>query len=1113
MKKFSIILSSLILSILLIGMISAMEFDNVKSYDQNNKEITITNLFGFGGDLQTIELKDNTDNGRNFNSSCTWIPNTDTYECYSILKMTFYEDLQLPYQKESSTWDMNFYKTDKSTITNAVEGYRYQILTGTANEPYSYQDNSNHTYWANKSVDVWADWNPEGKTFIKNQEVYIKVIGVVKKDNIVEWIPTYQGVKIEEFGIWDASSLFFGYAFDENVIPTTVYDYTGLYNSTTQIDTDEYKRGYQTWNASSYGLNSSNLSTQSQGFNNTYVWVGAGYSTSAYSISFWVNSTEYYPGLYYENVLFSTGVWLSAGGGFGRQITVEGNNLSLIDPNSDANSMRPFCKYKNDGLWHHCVITHNSTGAYGYTDGYLTNRSSGNANDGATPKPQPYFLRCRVGDTACKGGFSGTIDDFRYYSYTLNETEILQLNATAQQIFPTMDVIISYPANNSKFIINNIGIGCNFTSTLQNITSVKVNVTQISTSTQVYSDIETGLNTENYNKTWTTSALSEGDYRFTCSGYGSQGYNSTSNYNYFGIDVTAPNVTIIYPSGAIQNNPSNNFSLNYSIVDSHIDSCWYNYNYTNFSVLCNANSTFIYNGQKNLTLYANDTYGNTNITYTSWDYSFIENNRTFNNPVISGTFQQFNLSVYLTTYPSYPYLVYNNTSHLGTITSLGGNNYLISNSLNVPTITTQTNFTFYWSITDSNNNITNTSSSTQNVNILQIDNCTLYNNLLFNFTLRDEDTQVIIDGLAQNSSINLNINVYDSISNSLLGTVNQSYYRNSNPKFCIGNSLINSSTYITGLVEYQADNYVHEFYYLSNFQIVGTYFNINLFDLLISRSQEFLITYKNSNFLPAEGILVYVTRNYINENTFKTVEVAKTDNNGQALVHLVLADVIYTFIFVDSNTNQVLSTLSNYVPFCENIATGQCTINSNAFQTSSNIDDYSTLGGITFNQNFNQTNRSITLTFTSLNGSSIVNSTIILYNNFGNNTICSNQLNSPSGTIICNIPMTYGNASFLASVYSNGLLISEETYSIIQDPTSIYGVEGVLFAILIIITLSMIFITSPIGIIIGAMVGLIISGVLGLLVTGSVFGKGSIIIWAIISAGFLIWKINKGESQ
>ena len=53
MKK---ILTLLFIGIFLISCVSALEWDNVKSYDEDTKVVTITNALGLGADLAKIEL-------------------------------------------------------------------------------------------------------------------------------------------------------------------------------------------------------------------------------------------------------------------------------------------------------------------------------------------------------------------------------------------------------------------------------------------------------------------------------------------------------------------------------------------------------------------------------------------------------------------------------------------------------------------------------------------------------------------------------------------------------------------------------------------------------------------------------------------------------------------------------------------------------------------------------------------------------------------------------------------------------------------------------------------------------------------------------------------------
>ena len=69
--------------------------------------------------------------------------------------------------------------------------------------------------------------------------------------------------------------------------------------------------------------------------------------------------------------------------------------------------------------------------------------------------------------------------------------------------------------------------------------------------------------------------------------------------------------------------------------------------------------------------------------------------------------------------------------------------------------------------------------------------------------------------------------------------------------------------------------------------------NITLFDLNLSDSTEFQLTFTGDDYLPLEDALIFIDRQYIAENTFKTVELPLTDSNGQTILHLVRNEVIY----------------------------------------------------------------------------------------------------------------------------------------------------------------------------------------------------------------------------
>jgi hypothetical protein len=160
------------------------------------------------------------------------------------------------------------------------------------------------------------------------------------------------------------------------------------------------------------------------------------------------------------------------------------------------------------------------------------------------------------------GGWSET-RDFQFIVWGTSGTTPITKVLTATQ---------SYPVNFANITTQTIPIGCNFTgSVTNNISSVMVKVYN-SSNYLSYTDTETADNGVSYNKTWTTTALPDNMYNWSCFGYGNGGINASTTNRTFTIDSLVPIVNITYP---IAFNYSTNVSeLNYTATDLHLQSCW-----------------------------------------------------------------------------------------------------------------------------------------------------------------------------------------------------------------------------------------------------------------------------------------------------------------------------------------------------------------------------------------------------------------------------------------------------------------------------------------------------------------------------------------------------------
>ena len=289
------------------------------------------------------------------------------------------------------------------------------------------------------------------------------------------------------------------------------------------------------------------------------------------------------------------------------------------DPNWVRNGGTSFTigtGYPPIGKWQMITLIKNATGGKLYINGTLNREVPAWAS---TLTTWNYTLGC-----AEDGGYGyakGYIDEMGWWNRTLSAAEVTQLYNAGSGITwipdasatPTMTSTISYPVGGFNTSTTTVGIGCNFTANVEgtnNVTSAKLNVTTVG-GIQAYTNTISSLNVISYNGTWTTSALAEGVYNFTCKGYGNQGVNSTTTNRTFTIDTTVPSITITQPTAdAITNS-----SVKATITDTYLNTTckWSSDNgITNASFTCGNDINPTTQGNITVKIWAYDYAGNTN---------------------------------------------------------------------------------------------------------------------------------------------------------------------------------------------------------------------------------------------------------------------------------------------------------------------------------------------------------------------------------------------------------------------------------------------------------------------------------------------------------------------
>jgi len=88
-----------------------------------------------------------------------------------------------------------------------------------------------------------------------------------------------------------------------------------------------------------------------------------------------------------------------------------------------------------------------------------------------------------------------------------------------------------------------------------------------------------------------------------------------------------------------------------------------------------------------------------------------------------------------------------------------------------------------------------------------------------------------------------------------------------------------------------------------------------LYDLLTANSQVFKLSARDTSFLALSDAIIEIHRKYVDEGTFKIVEIPKTDGKGETTAHLKTNDAIYNFII--KKFGVTISTFNNVLAVCQ----------------------------------------------------------------------------------------------------------------------------------------------------------------------------------------------------
>lgn len=578
-------------------------------------------------------------------------------------------------------------------------------------------------------------------------------------------------------------------------------------------------------------------------------------------------------------------------------------------------------------------------------------------------------------------------------------------------------------------------------------------------------------------------------------------------------DTTSPQINVTAPVGTLNYNYiGGSETLNVTSTDSGMDSCWYNYNGTNVSIegclsgIENSTNFILEENNLNMTIYANDTFGNTNSSFIEWGYILLEKSVTYSINITEGVTNQISVKVIIDEGSSITnsILNYGGTNYTTSV-FYDGENYTIISSNAAPIVSSDTNYSFNF-IVSVDDNYYNTTTNNQTVLNSDFGICGgISNDTLLNVSLFDEGTLADLIG-----DIELNADIISKTSGEVVESTNSTFSSVHSGAICLSPTSSYDLYYLDAEIRYFKDDYATELYYIQQANLSEYPRNLSLYSLNSNDSTEFTVTYKNNAFIFTEDVIIQLQRKYIGENIYRVVEAPLTSDGGKAILHIDLNTNKYSASVVKDG--ELLDFFDNIVFSCENELAGDCTYSLDGTVDPNNDVSIETITDFAYSISIDEDNQTVTVLFAVPSGtSSSINILLNQIDMFGNLTSCNTTIITSAGSITCDYTDTIEKSILELTISKDDVQLAVLSY--VNDPD--LDMDGMNFFIVFLFMISLVgmAISSPEWMILISVMVLIISGTMLLLKGMSlVMGLGAI-AWVVIAAAIIILKMAKQEDR
>lgn len=344
-------------------------------------------------------------------------------------------------------------------------------------------------------------------------------------------------------------------------------------------------------------------------------------------------------------------------------------------------------------------------------------------------------------------------------------------------------------------------------------------------------------------------------------------------------------------------------------------------------------------------------------------------------------------------------------------------------------------------------------------------------------------------------SADVNYIFYYGINNGTSKSIFGNFTNVANFSLCINSTSSPSWTIGYGEIQYYTSGYSDRRYYIfEGTSITNATENITLYNILSSEQTSFKMQLEDVNLNPLTNKYTATYRWYPNLNTYKIVEMGKTDNLGTTVLHVEAENVDYRIgAYQPDGTLLKLSDSSRFL----------CLVNPCTYvmRVITADQDYFSFFNVDYTFTFNETTKIFRFTYSDRSQrTSTMNLTVYRETGTSSIPVCSSYNTGYIGVLTCNISQ-YTSGTFRAIVRreaSPPIVFVQKIITLISSPLK--SQLGLFVTLLIALPVVMIMAyISPIAGIIGMIISLIPA-----LYYGVFGGIGAVIFGCIIGLGFIV---------